>query len=130
MNAIQILRREKDVTNYPGGAQIFAEGDPGDMMYVLLDGIGDIVHDGKVVETIEQGGIFGEMALIDTSPRSASAIARTECNIARINEKRFVYLTQTVPDFALDVMRILVARLRNRMSTPPSETSVSAARAN
>lgn len=89
MNAIQILRREKDVTNYPGGTQIFAEGDPGDMMYVLLDGIVDIVHDDKVVETIELGGIFGEMALIDARPRSASAIARTECTIARINEKRF-----------------------------------------
>ena len=58
------------------GDVVFAEGDKGDKMYVIRSGEVEILRDGHVVETLAPGGIFGEMALIDGSPRAATARAR------------------------------------------------------
>ena len=63
---------------------MFAEGDEGDKMYVIRSGEVEIVRDGQVVETLSPGGIFGEMALIDGSPRAATARAKTACEVAPI----------------------------------------------
>jgi CRP/FNR family transcriptional regulator, cyclic AMP receptor protein len=65
------------------GEVIFAEGDDkGDKMYVIRSGEVEIERDGKVVEKLSRGGIFGEMALIDGSPRAATARAATPCEVA------------------------------------------------
>ena len=74
MSAIQLLRNEQDVMHVSAGETIFNEGDVGDAMYVVLEGVVDIVHKGKAIDHVETGSIFGEMALIDDEPRSASAI--------------------------------------------------------
>ncbi len=73
------------------GETIFSEGDRGDQMYVIRKGEVEIERDGKIVETLSAGGIFGEMALIDGSPRAASARAKTACELAPITEKAFVW---------------------------------------
>ena len=52
------------------------------------------------------------MALIDTQPRSATATASTECKVVPINEERFTYLIQEMPEFAIQVMKVVVQRLR------------------
>ncbi len=72
----------------------------------------DIERDGVVAETLSAGGIFGEMALIDGSPRSATARAKTACEVAPINEKSFLFLVHETPFFAIAVMRTLAERLR------------------
>jgi CRP-like cAMP-binding protein len=64
------------------------------------------------VETAGPGAFVGEMALIDRQRRSASAVARTDCKLVRIDEQRFQFMTQQTPFFALEVMRTLVRRLR------------------
>jgi CRP-like cAMP-binding protein len=81
-------------------------------MYVVRSGEVDIELDGKVLETLARGGIFGEMALIDGSPRVATARAKTNCDVAAISEKSFLFLVDEVPYFALHVMRTLADRLR------------------
>ncbi len=58
------------------------------------------------------GAIFGEMVLVDNSPRSATAIARTDCRVVPISEKRFQFLIQETPYFAIQVMQIMATRLR------------------
>ena len=55
---------------------------------------------------------MGEMALIDHGPRSATVTASTDCTLAEIDEKRFLFLVQQTPMFALSVMRLLSQRLR------------------
>lgn len=65
-----------------------------------------------VVETLSAGGLFGEMALIDGSPRSATVRAKTLCELAPINEKNFLFLVHETPFFAIAVMRTLADRLR------------------
>jgi CRP/FNR family cyclic AMP-dependent transcriptional regulator len=100
------------------GEVVFAEGDKGDHMYVVRSGELEIVRDGQVVETLSPGGIFGEMALIDGSPRSAMARAKTACELAPIEEKSFLFLVHETPFFAIAVMRALAERLRR---SPPRD---------
>ena len=94
------------------GDVIFAEGDKGDAMFVIRTGEVAIERGGHVMETLGPGGIFGEMALIDGSPRSATVRAKTDCVVAPINEKSFLFLVHETPFFAVAVMRTLANRLR------------------
>lgn len=94
------------------GTVIFEAGQPGDVMYVVIEGELDVVDGDRVLDTVGEGGIVGEMALIDKQPRSATAIARTDCRLAPVNERRFVFLVHQTPYFALEVMRVMADRLR------------------
>jgi CRP-like cAMP-binding protein len=111
---LAILRNEKDIRSFTAGATIFAEGDPADSMYGVVEGAVDIVVGDRVVETLEPGTLFGEMALIEKKPRSARAVAASPCRLARIDERRFLFLVQQTPNFALHVMQTLADRLRRR----------------
>jgi CRP/FNR family cyclic AMP-dependent transcriptional regulator len=102
--------------NFAAGDTIFSEGDKGDVMYVVRSGEVEIVRNGKIMETLSSGGVFGEMALIDGSPRVATVRAKTDCVLAPINEKSFLFLVHETPYFAVAVMRTLANRLR-RMNT-------------
>lgn len=109
---IPLLHHEPDKQSFKAGQVIFKEGEAGKVMYAVITGEVDIAIAGEVVETVKPGGILGEMALIDNSPRSATAAARTDCTLAAINQKRFVALVQQTPFFALQVMGVLADRLR------------------
>lgn len=100
------------LATFAPGEVIFDKGDKGDKMYVVRSGEVEIVIDGKIVETLSSGGIFGEMALIDGSPRAATARAKTDCEVAPITEKTFLFLVHETPFFAIAVMRALADRLR------------------
>jgi len=108
-----LFRHSEDLVDFAAGTTVFSEGDVGDAMYVVKDGEVDIVVHGKVVETVGSGGIVGEMALIDPGPRSASVIARSPCTLVKISPARFQFLVQQTPFFAIEVMRMLVRRLRH-----------------
>ena len=97
---------------YAAGDVIFAEGDKGDAMFVVRTGEVTIERGGRVMETLSGGGVFGEMALIDGLPRSATVRAKTDCEVAPINEKTFLFLVHETPFFAIAVMRTLADRLR------------------
>jgi CRP/FNR family cyclic AMP-dependent transcriptional regulator len=107
---------EKDATPiaYAPGQIVFEEGQSRDFMYVVKKGEVDIVINGQVVETVGEDSFFGELALIDHAPRSATAIAKTDCTLIKIDERQFLYLVQETPFFALIVMRTLAARIRRR----------------
>lgn len=94
------------------GQTIFREGDPGDQLYIVSEGQVDIVTDSQLLETVKPGGILGEMALIDDKPRSATAIARTDCVLAPVSRQHFLTLVERTPLFALQVMRVMAERLR------------------
>src|SRR4051812_24981931 len=94
------------------GESIFQEYDMGSEMYVVLEGEVDLTINGKVVETLGPGSPFGEMALIDQAPRVATAVAKTACKLAVLPEKRFLFMVQTTPHFALQMMKVMADRLR------------------
>jgi CRP-like cAMP-binding protein len=113
VTTIKYFRNSEDAQTFRAGQIVFTEGDPGNMMYAVLEGEVDIMVGDQVVGTIPAGSIVGEMALIDHSPRSATAVARTECKLVPIDERRFLFMVQQTPNFSLDVMRIMAARLRD-----------------
>ena len=94
------------------GEVIFREYDMGAEMYVVLEGQVELTIQDRVVETLGPGEPFGEMALIDQAPRTATATAKTACKLAVIPEKRFLFMIQTTPHFALHIMKVMADRLR------------------
>jgi CRP/FNR family cyclic AMP-dependent transcriptional regulator len=108
---------EKCITDYDVDDVIFEEGSIGRELFVVLEGKVDIVKinaAGKtVIVTLGKGEFFGEMAVIDGSSRSATAIAAApNTRVMRINHARFVYLVSQQPAFALMIMDALSKRLR------------------
>ena len=108
---------EKCINEFDVGDVIFEEGSTGRELFVVLDGQIDIVKkngDSKtVIVTLSKGEFFGEMAVIDGSARSATAVsAAPKTRVMRINHARFVYLVSQQPAFALMVMDALSKRLR------------------
>src|ERR1700704_1098538 len=108
---------EKCINEYDVGDVIFEEGSTGRELYVVLDGKIDIVKitgaTRTLIVTLGKGEFFGEMAVIDGSSRSATAIAAAPgTKVMRINHARFVYLVSQQPAFALMIMNALSKRLR------------------
>ena len=97
---------------FAAGEAIFDEGSQGEKMYVVYAGEVAIELEGKVIEQLFAGDSFGEMSLIDGAPRSATARAKTDCEVAPITEKAFLFLVHETPLFALTVMHNLADRLR------------------
>lgn len=112
MPTFEIFSREPDLRTYKAGTPIFSKGDPGDCMFVIVEGDVDIHVNGVAVNHLKAGAVFGEMALIDAQPRSGSAVAATDCRLAAISEKRFLRLIEQTPRFALQIMRVMTERLR------------------
>lgn len=112
---IDIFKFEKNVEYFTAGETIFAAGDEGHCMYIVQDGVVAISIDGKVLQELEAGQVFGEMALVDDSPRSADAIAKTDCRVVPVDEDKFMSHVHRTPFFALQVMRIMADRLRARL---------------
>jgi len=111
-NFLGLFRSEENVVTVKAGDNLFRKGDPGKAMYVVLSGELRVGDGNKVFEQLAPGGLVGEMALIDHVPRAATVTATTDSTLAEIDEKRFLFLTQQTPSFALNVMRILSQRLR------------------
>jgi CRP/FNR family transcriptional regulator, cyclic AMP receptor protein len=108
---------EKCINEFDVNDIIFEEGSTGRELFVVLEGKIDIVKiDGArktVIVSLGKGEFFGEMAVIDGSARSATAIASApNTRVMRINHARFVYLVSQQPAFALMVMDALSKRLR------------------
>jgi CRP/FNR family transcriptional regulator, cyclic AMP receptor protein len=104
--------RNQEVEAFATGETIFHQGDPRTFMFVVNEGEVEITIGNKIVEVVQPGGIFGEMAMIDNAPRTATVVARTDCKLVLIDQQRFQFLVQQTPYFALEVMRVLVDRLR------------------
>lgn len=109
---LDLFRNETEGVTFAKGQQIFSAGDPAEEMYVVLEGEVEISIRGKVVEAVGPGGVLGEMALIDRSPRTATATANSDCKLAAIPEKRFLFMLQQTPHFSLQIMRVIAERLR------------------
>lgn len=111
---LAIFQKQPDPQVFSSGQVIFEEGQPGDYMYGIVEGTVDLLINGKVVETIAAGGLFGTGVLIGVATRNYTAIAQTDCQLAYIDEKRFLFAVQETPMFALNVMRSYAERL-NRL---------------
>ncbi|MBZ0092771.1 MAG: cyclic nucleotide-binding domain-containing protein [Burkholderiales bacterium] len=107
-----LFQHETNLLVVPAGQTLFAEGEQGEFMYVLMSGTAEILVNGRLVEEAAPGALLGEMTLVDASPRSATVVARTECKFVTVDAHRFNFLIQETPNFATHVMRVIAERLR------------------
>ena len=102
---------------FPKGATIFEEGVGGDYMYVIQEGqvkVSKVSDDGreKILEMLSQGDFFGEMALLDREPRSASVKTTQACMLLALSRNDFLALLRHNPDISMELIRVLSRRLR------------------
>lgn len=112
MNLVSLFEHDENIMEFQFGETIIEKGSKGDCMYVILEGEVDVKIDDQSIYTIGAGEIFGEMALIDEKPRSADVIAKTDCRLAKVNQKQFLFMVQQTPFFSLHIMRVMTERLR------------------
>jgi CRP/FNR family transcriptional regulator, cyclic AMP receptor protein len=114
----RMFGNEADTKQVAAGEAIFRAGDPADCFYVVGKG-SVLIHDGaREIETVGEGGIFGELALIDGAPRSATATAVGQTTVVPLDERRFQRCVMQTPYFAQAVMRVMAERLRRNGGQP------------
>lgn len=120
----ELFANNPSIVSVPAGQPLFTVGEEGHLMFVLTTGSAEVIVNGRVVETLKHGSIVGELGIVLAGPRSASVIAKTNCEFVAIDEKRFQFLVQQTPYFATQVMRVMAERLRalNQMVAPSAAT--------
>jgi CRP-like cAMP-binding protein len=109
-----VFRNADAMGELPAGTVIFEEGTTGTEMYGVVEGQVEVRLPGGGVRQIGPDETFGEMAIIDSSPRSGTAVALTDVKLVAINRKTFLFLVHETPMFALQVMSSIAERLRSR----------------
>jgi CRP/FNR family transcriptional regulator, cyclic AMP receptor protein len=107
-----LFANAQKVIQVGAGSEVFREGDAGTEMFGIVSGEIELRHDGRILRTLGADDVFGEMAIIDSAPRSATAVATKDTELAVINRHRFLFLVQETPMFALQVMSAMAARRR------------------
>ena len=108
--------RHAETLDLRAGETVFEQGETGTAMYVVAEGEVEILNGPVVLATARPGSVVGEMALIDHAPRSATAVAKTNCKLVAVDQRRFEFLVQQTPYFALEVMQLMAERLRTANS--------------
>jgi len=112
LNFLGLFRNDTEIKHLAAGEFLFAKGDPAQGMYVVKSGELQIGDGNAIYETVMPGGIIGEMALVDGAPRSASVKALQPSEVIAVDQKRFLFMVQQTPFFAIRVMRVITQRLR------------------
>ena len=112
VKVLGVFKAATETRNAPSGTVIFEAGSTGEEMFGVIEGKVELsLPTGQTFE-IGPDETFGEMALVDRSPRSATAVAVGDTTLAVIDKRRFLFLVQETPTFALQVMSSLAERLR------------------
>jgi CRP/FNR family cyclic AMP-dependent transcriptional regulator len=112
MPKINLFNNAERFETYKAGQVIFKQGQPSEKMYIVIEGKVNILVGNFQVGLVEEGGILGEMGVLEGTTRSATAIAHTDCKIVSVDLRRFNFLVQNTPYFATEVIQIMAERLR------------------
>jgi CRP/FNR family cyclic AMP-dependent transcriptional regulator len=112
MRVTGLFRSATQTKSVAAGTVIFEQGAAGDEMYGIVQGEVELRTDHGIVAKLAADDVFGEMSLVDSSPRMATAVATTDTVLAVIDRRRFLFLVHETPMFALQVMSTMADRLR------------------
>jgi len=97
---------------YPTGSIVFTKGDPGSCMYIVQAGVLEMVIGDKVIEVCGPNEAIGFMSMIDGAPRSSTARVKDACELSLIDQRKFRFMVDEVPNFALYIMGAMARRIR------------------
>jgi len=112
MKLAGLFLNAKTVQEVPAGTLIFEAGSSGTVMFGIVEGEVEVRLPNGAVRRLGRDDTFGEMAVVDSSPRSATVVAVTDTKLAVIDRRTFLFLVHETPTFALEVMSSLAERLR------------------
>ncbi len=114
-----LFRNAQSTLQVPAGGVVFREGDMGEEMFGIIEGQIELHTADRVIAVLGADDVFGEMALVDSSPRMATAVARSDSVLAVLNKHRFLFLVHETPTFALSVMSAMADRFRSNWRAQP-----------
>jgi CRP/FNR family cyclic AMP-dependent transcriptional regulator len=112
MKVVGLFNNAQRTVQLAKGDVVFEQGDAGEEMFGIVEGAIELHTANRVVNTLGPDDIFGEMALVDKEPRSATAVATADTVLAVIDRQRFLFLVHETPTFALAVMSTMADRFR------------------
>src|ERR1700729_1790388 len=98
--------------NFPAGSVVFNKGDPGTSMFVVQSGVIEMVIGEKIVEVCGANEAIGFMSMIDSAPRSSTARVKEACELSVIDQRKFRFMVDEVPNFAIYIMGAMARRIR------------------
>jgi len=97
------------------GQKLFSAGESAEEIFFVLEGKIDLVHEGKVVESLLPGSVLGELAMLDNGRHAADAIAECSSVIVSVEAEQFRFLVEQTPYFAIDVMKAMAERIHSKL---------------
>ena len=106
------IARHAQIAELPAGVELIVEGEPGDALFVIVDGRAIIRKDSVELNRVGPGAYFGELAILDGEPRSATVVAETDVKVAVIGIRMFRTLLREYSDLAAQLLIALAGELR------------------
>jgi CRP-like cAMP-binding protein len=106
------IARHAQIAELPAGIDLIKVGEPGDAMFVILEGEAVVLLDGVELDRVGPGAYFGEMAILDGEPRSATVVAETDVRVAVIGIRMFRTMLREFSDLAEQLLIALAGELR------------------
>jgi CRP/FNR family transcriptional regulator, cyclic AMP receptor protein len=97
---------------YPAGGIVFNKDDPGSCMYIVQSGVIEMVIGDKVIEICGPNEAIGFMSMVDGARRSSTARVKEACELSLIDQRKFRFMVDEVPNFALYIMGAMARRIR------------------
>jgi CRP-like cAMP-binding protein len=111
---LRIVARHAEAVHLPAGSVLFEEGDTGDAFYIVLEGEAEVRRGtGRRLNSVGVGGWFGELALLDAAPRSASVVATSDLEVAVLGARIFRTLLRELPTISERLLAALAGELRD-----------------
>ena len=112
MTQIHLFENAADALPFAAGTAIFEQGGTSEVMYAIAAGEVSLTHNDRLLATLTAGTLVGEMALLEQRPHYVTAVAQTDCKLVPIDRRRFQFLVEQTPYFAIQVMTIMAERLQ------------------
>jgi CRP/FNR family cyclic AMP-dependent transcriptional regulator len=109
---LQLVARRAEDVKVDAGKQLVTEGDTGTEFFVIIDGNATVTRHGRKVAELGSGNFFGELALLERTPRNATVTADTPMELVVLGQREFAGLIDDVPEFAHKLLAGLARRLR------------------
>jgi CRP/FNR family cyclic AMP-dependent transcriptional regulator len=105
-------RAAATTVKFPAGSVIFGHGDPGSCMYIVQSGVVELLIGDAIVDTCGANEALGFMAMIDGLPRTSTARVKEDAELSIIDQRKFRFMVDEIPNFSLYIMGAMAHRIR------------------